>query len=239
MATTSWLKLSGRMAAIVLCLVVAACAASGSAQVTPQPTAAAAPSPLPLALTPVLAEYRIAPLDKIDITVFQVKDLTVEDVQVDSSGRILLPLIGTVMASGRTATELADEIANQLRGRFLQSPQVSVRVREAANQKVTVDGAVVQPGVYQITTSTTLIQAVAMARGPDKDYANLKRVLVFRTVDGTRQAAVFNLQDIRSGKAPDPAILANDVIVVDGSNVKGAWREVLRSLPGLAFFRPF
>ena len=127
----------------------------------------------------------------------------------------------------------------QLRGRFLQSPQVSVRVREAANQKVTVDGAVNQPGVYQITTSTTLLQAVAMARGPDKDYANLKRILVFRTIDGTRQAAVFNLLDIRSGKAPDPVILANDVIVVDGSNVKGAWREILRSLPGLAFFRTF
>lgn len=239
MATTSWLKLSGRLGAIVLCLVVAACAAPGAAQVARRSTTASVPPPLPAALSQVVPEYRIAPLDKIDITVFQVKDLTVEDVQVDSSGRILLPLIGTVMASGRTATQLADDIADQLRGRFLQAPQVSVRVREAANQKVTVDGAVVQPGVYQITTSTTLLQAVAMARGPDKEYANLKRVLVFRTVDGTRQAAVFNLQDIRSGKAPDPTIFANDVIVVDGSNIKGAWREFLRSLPGLAFFRPF
>lgn len=239
MATTNWLKLSGRLGAIVLCLVVAACAANGAAQVTPQPAVAVTTPALPGLTTPAVGEYKISPLDKIDITVFQVKDLSVEDVQVDSSGRILLPLIGTVMASGRTATQLADDIADQLRGRFLQSPQVSVRVREAANQKVTVDGAVVQPGVYQITTSTTLLQAVAMARGPDKDYANLKRVLVFRTIDGTRQAAVFNLQDIRSGKAPDPAILANDVIVVDGSNVKGAWREILRSLPGLAFFRPF
>lgn len=237
MATTSWLKLSGRLGAILLCLAVAACAGTGAA---PAPAAMpAAQANLPIGITPAVAEYRIAPLDKIDITVFQVKDLTVEDIQVDSSGRILLPLIGTVMASGRTATELADDVANLLRGRFLQSPQVSVRVREAANQRVTVDGAVVQPGVYQITTSTTLLQAVAMARGPDKDYANLKRVLVFRNIDGTRQVAVFNLQDIRSGKAADPAILANDVIVVDGSNVKGAWREVLRSLPGLAFFRPF
>jgi polysaccharide export outer membrane protein len=237
LATTSWLKLSGRLGAILLCLAVAACAGTGAA---PAPAAMpAAQANLPIGITPAVAEYRIAPLDKIDITVFQVKDLTVEDIQVDSSGRILLPLIGTVMASGRTATELADDVANLLRGRFLQSPQVSVRVREAANQRVTVDGAVVQPGVYQITTSTTLLQAVAMARGPDKDYANLKRVLVFRNIDGTRQVAVFNLQDIRSGKAADPAILANDVIVVDGSNVKGAWREVLRSLPGLAFFRPF
>jgi polysaccharide export outer membrane protein len=237
LATTSWFKFSGRIGAILLCLAVAACAGTGVAQA---PAALpAAQASLPIGITPAVAEYRIAPLDKIDITVFQVKDLTVEDIQVDSSGRILLPLIGTVMASGRTATELADDVADLLRGRFLQSPQVSVRVREAANQRVTVDGAVVQPGVYQITTSTTLLQAVAMARGPDKDYANLKRVLVFRTIDGTRQAAVFNLQDIRSGKAADPAILANDVIVVDGSNVKGAWREVLRSLPGLAFFRPF
>ena len=239
MATTNWLKLFGRLGAIAVCLVVAACAADGAAQVSPQPATPAVATPLPLAVTQSAAEYKIAPLDKIDITVFQVKDLSVEDVQVDSSGRILLPLIGTVVAGGRTATQLADDIADQLRGRFLQSPQVSVRVREAANQKVTVDGAVVQPGVYQITSTTTLLQAVAMARGPDKDYANLKRVMVFRTIDGVRQAAVFNLQDIRMGKAADPAILANDVVVVDGSNVKGAWREILRSLPGLAFFRPY
>lgn len=237
MAKTSWLNRLGSLGAIALCLTIAACAASGTAQAGP--VATPLPSSTQLAMTPVVAEYKISPLDKIDITVFQVKDLSVEDVQVDNSGRILLPLIGTVMASGLTATQLADEIAAQLRGRFLQSPQVSVRVREAANQNVTVDGAVVQPGVYQITSSTTLLQAVAMARGPDKDYANLKRVLVFRTIEGARQAAVFNLQDIRSGKASDPAIIANDVIVVDGSNVKGAWREVLRSLPGLAFFRPF
>jgi len=191
------------------------------------------------AADPVIQDYRIGPLDKLNITVYQVKDLTMEGVQVDSSGRLLLPLIGSVVAAGKTAPELSIEIADRLRGEFLQSPQVAVWVAESLSQKVTVDGAVIKPGVYALSGPTTLIEAVAMAQGPDNKYANLRRVVVFRQIDGKRNAAVFDLKKIRQGKEPDPVILGNDVIVVDGSQVKGAWREVLGALPGLAIFRVF
>jgi polysaccharide export outer membrane protein len=104
---------------------------------------------------------------------------------------------------------------------------------------VTVDGAVMQPGVYAMSGPTTLLQAVAMAKGADNKYANLKRVTLFRTVDGQRQAAVFDLREIRAGRAADPVIHSNDVIVVDGSNVKGVLREILGALPALSIFRGF
>lgn len=184
-------------------------------------------------------EYVIGPQDTLDVSVFQVKDLTLEKLQVDGSGRILLPLIGTVIASGKTAPELAIEIANRLRGKFIQDPQVVVMVRDAASQRVTVDGAVVKPGVYPLLGPTTLLQAVALAQGPDNKYANLRRVILFRVENGKRTTLVYNLTDIRSGRADDPDIQPNDVVIVDGSNVKGAWREVLGALPGLAIFRPF
>lgn len=184
-------------------------------------------------------EYRLEAQDKIDITVYQVKDLSLEKVQIDSAGNVFLPLIGVVPAAGRTPTQLADDIANRLRGQYLQSPQVAVRVSEAASQKVTVDGAVVQPGVYVMSGRTTLIQAVAMAKGPDSRFADLKRVVVFRTIDGQRMAATYNLQEIRRGRAEDPEIKGNDVIVVDGSGTKRALREVLGALPALTIFRPF
>lgn len=184
-------------------------------------------------------DYRIGPLDKLNITVFQVKDLTIEGVQVDGSGRISLPLIGSLLASGKTTQELSDEITGLLSGKYLQSPQVSVWVAEAVSQKVTVDGAVREPGVYAMSGPTTLLQAVAMAKGPDVKLANLSRVAVFRTVNGQRVAAVFDLKAIRSGKAPDPEIYGNDVIVVDGSAFKSAFREVIGVLPGLAIFRPY
>lgn len=194
-------------------------------------------SPAPLA--PSQEEYRLEAQDKIDITVYQVKDLSLEKVQIDSAGNVFLPLIGVVPAAGRTPTQLADEIANRLRGQYLQSPQVAVRVSEAASQKVTVDGAVVQPGVYVMSGRTTLIQAVAMAKGPDSRFADLKRVVVFRMIDGQRMAATYNLQEIRRGRAEDPEIKGNDVIVVDGSGTKRALREVLGALPALTIFRPF
>lgn len=184
-------------------------------------------------------EYRLEAQDKIDITVYQVKDLSLEKVQIDSAGNVFLPLIGVVPAAGRTPTQLADDIANRLRGQYLQSPQVAVRVSEAASQKVTVDGAVVQPGVYVMSGRTTLIQAVAMAKGPDSRFADLKRVVVFRMIDGQRMAATYNLQEIRRGRAEDPEIKGNDVIVVDGSGTKRALREVLGALPALTIFRPF
>lgn len=220
-----------------LCLLLAACAsglpdAEGRAAVF-TPTADAPTAP------PTVEGYRIGPLDRISIDVYQVKDLTLEDVQVDAGGQVLLPLIGSVAAAGKTAPELSAEIADRLRGRYLQSPQVAVRVSEILSQRVTVDGSVMQPGVYPLTGPTTLIQAVSLAKGPDVKYANLSRVVVFRNLSGERSVAVFDLKRIRKGQAPDPEILGNDIVVVDGSQLKGAWREIIGSLPGLAIFRPF
>jgi polysaccharide export outer membrane protein len=84
----------------------------------------------------------------------------------------------------------------------------------------------------------TLIQAVALAGGTGDD-ANPRRVAVFRTVGGKRQAAAFDLTAIRRGQAPDPQIYPGDIVVVDGSSVKAAQKSILNSLPILSIFRPF
>lgn len=184
------------------------------------------------------ADYLIGPLDKLAITVFQVEDLTLKEAQVDASGRLALPLIGTLMVAGQTPTQLAEEIRRRLAAGYLQSPQVSVIILEAVSQKVTVDGAVTEPGVFELKGQTTLMQAVAMAKGPAKN-ANLKRVAVFRQVDGKRMAAMFDLAAIRSGKNDDPPIFGNDVVVVDSSAMKSFWREVVGALPAFGIFRPY
>src|SRR5665213_2947805 len=72
----------------------------------------AGPAPISLSAGPL--DYRIGPLDRLNITVFQVKDLTFEKLQVDAAGDVRLPLIGAVAAAGRTADELAAEIARRL-----------------------------------------------------------------------------------------------------------------------------
>jgi polysaccharide export outer membrane protein len=93
-------------------------------------------------------------------------------------------------------------------------------VKEAQGQKVTVDGAVSKPGVYPLAGSTTLLQAIALAQGPDPKLANTKRVAIFRTVGGQRRSAFYDLNEIRHGKAEDPTVYGNDIVVVDQSGAK-------------------
>ena len=148
-------------------------------------------------------EYRIGPLDVLKITVFQEEDLSLEEVPVDASGNILFPLIGRVDVTGKTSTELADDIAERLGTRYLVDPQVTVIVSRSASQKVTVEGAVTKPGVFEIEGPTTLLQAMALAEGP-KQTARLSEVIVFRTKADGVYAAQFNLEDIRKGRQPNP-----------------------------------
>ena len=103
-------------------------------------------------------DYRIAPQDTLEIAVFQVPGLS-KTIRVDSGGTILLPLIGQMTASGRTSKQLSDEVASELGKRYMNDPLVTVTVKESAGQRVTVDGAVIQPGIYPISGETTLLQA--------------------------------------------------------------------------------
>jgi polysaccharide export outer membrane protein len=170
-------------------------------------------------LRPDAADYRIGAQDKVEVNVFGIDDLK-REVQVDSGGKILLPLIGQVQAGGRTPAELSNDIADALKAKYMKDPQVIVTVREAQSQKVTVDGAVMQPGQYPLAGPTTLMQAVSLARGPDPKLANVKRVAIFRTVGGQRRSAFYDLAAIRSGKSEDPAVYGNDIVVVDTSGGK-------------------
>lgn len=189
-------------------------------------------------VTSAPAEYRIGVGDKLDVRVFQVEDLSFEALVVDTSGNINMPLIGAVRSAGRTAAEMSSDIAGRLATRFLRDPQVTVTVKEAASQKITVDGAVTKPGVYEMRGSTSLLQAVAMAEGPTR-VADLTKVAVFRSIDGRRSVAIFDLSAIRQGRASDPQVLGDDVIVVDTSRLSSALREAVGALPALAAFAYF
>ena len=112
---------------------------------------------------------------------------------------------------------------------------MTVRVAEAGSQKITVDGAVTEPGVYETKGQTTLLQAVAMAKGATK-VADLESVAVFRNVEGRRMVAVFNMTAIRDGYALDPVLQGDDVVIVDTSRLSVAMQTVIASLPALASF---
>jgi polysaccharide export outer membrane protein len=105
-----------------------------------------------------------------------------------------------------------------------------VFVKEYTSQRVTLEGAVKKPGIYPVTGRTSLLQAIAQAEGVT-ELANLDGVVVFRTIDGQKMAAVFSLKQIRAGDAPDPQIYGDDIIVVDTSGGKSALRQILQAVP--------
>ncbi len=183
------------------------------------------------------ADVRIGPLDLIDISVFGASDLN-GSYQVDFEGRLKLPLIGTLQGAGLTTSQLAVELEQRLNESFLQSADVTVRMKESRRRLMTIDGSVKSPGMYPVDGQLTLMQAIALAGGAS-DGADSRRVVVFRQIEGERHAAVFNLLDIRRGQAEDPLVYANDIVVMDGSEARRNYGEVLRSLPLLAFFMAF
>ena len=186
----------------------------------------------------VRSSYRVGVLDVLSVRVFQEPELSFEEVQVDAGGSINFPLIGEVVAVGQTPMELSRSIEARLGERFIRSPQVVVGVVESAAQRVIVEGNVEQPGVYEIAGSSSLLESIARAQGLTR-VAVVDQIVVLRTVEGQAMGAVFDLQAIREGKAPDPEILGGDRIVVGFSGLKGAYRDILSAAPLFNVFRAF
>jgi polysaccharide biosynthesis/export protein len=180
-------------------------------------------------------DYRIAPLDLIEISVFGVPDLN-RAVQVSSSGMISLPLIKTVKAAGLTQNQLEQSLAAKLEKTYLQSPQVSVFVKEYNSQRITVDGAVQKPGIFPIVGKVSLLQAVALAQGLNT-VADPSGILVFRTVNDKRMVAHFDLRQVRAGKIDDPFLQAGDIVMVDESKARTTLRDISSAVPLTGLFQ--
>lgn len=226
------------LAFILAPLALTACAA-GSQTATNLPRGAAAYSMMSSGKAPTgsTADYRIGALDAIDVNVFQEPELSVKALQVDASGVIALPLVGSVSAKGKTASELSSELATLLGTRYLRNPQVTVTVASSVSQKVSIQGEVTEPGVYQLKGPTTLLDVISMAKG-ESQFATLNQVVVFRDINGQRMGAVFDVASIRRGQVPDPTIQGSDLVVVGYSAAKRFWKDIVSASPLLNVFRP-
>lgn len=174
--------------------------------------------------------YRIGPYDTLIIDVFGIEELSRREIRADGSGRISFPLAGTVDAFGKTPQELEEAIEEQLRSRYVRNPEVSVNLKEAVSQAVTVDGQVRDPGIYPVVGRMTLMRAIARASGLT-DLAKADDVVIFRTVEGRRMAALYNLAAIRRGMYDDPEVYANDIVVVGDNEARRIFRDILQVAP--------
>ena len=220
--------------AAVVALLLAACASAGKRNAAhgvtlPPPDTTAASGAYEGA-----TDYRVGSQDLLEISVFGVKDLS-HQARVNSNGMINLPLVGSVMAGGKTVPELERELGERYADGYLQNPQVTVFVKEYTSQRVTLEGALNKPGIYPLTGRTSLLQAIAMAEGTD-EFADLEGVVLFRNVDGQRMAAAYDLTKVRRGELADPQVYGDDIIVIERSGSKSAFREFIRSVPALGLF---
>ncbi|WP_162787178.1 polysaccharide biosynthesis/export family protein [Notoacmeibacter marinus] len=176
-------------------------------------------------------EQPLAPNDILKVDVFQVDELD-RTVQISANGEISLPLIGKVQAAGKSASELEQSIAASYSRSYLQNPQVNVFVTESSAQKVTVDGEVKKPGLFNSTLQSSLTGMVAQAGGLT-DIADSNRVYVFRNIGPERVVANYSLKDIRKGERNDPRLYGGDVVVIFPSGGRVAMRNLKEAL-GLA-----
>lgn len=231
------------LGSLLLCLLatLSACASGGSAvnqQASAEGFSRSDQMRVPdSSATPNLsdsADYRIGPQDLLEISVFQVAELS-RAVRVNTGGDISLPLAGTVHVGGQTVQDVEKAIAGRLTQTYLQNPQVSVFIKEFASQRVTLEGAVARPGIFPLTGQTSLLQIIAMAGGLN-DMADPRGILVFRVIEGKKQAARFDLKQIRKGVAEDPLIYGDDIVVVAESDSKSMFSRLLKSMPVLGLF---
>src|SRR5215831_6295235 len=123
------------------------------------------------------SEFRLGPEDVIEVSVYQEKELSAT-VPVRPDGKISIPLIGEMPASGKTATELQKEISLRY-AKFIAEPSVTVVVKEVNSPKVSVLGEVKNPGMYKIKDRATVLDAIAMAGGTT-EYAKRDKVTLIR-----------------------------------------------------------
>lgn len=222
--------------ALLVASVLSGCASSeplGGASNLTVVQADALPAPAVADLAASERPYRVGPFDKLTIDVFGSKELSEQEIQVDASGRMSFPLVGTVAVAGKTPGEIEEILEGLFRGRFIKNPQVTVNLKEIISQTVTIGGEVKEPGVYPVVGRMTLMRAVATAKGTT-EFSKKDEVIIFRMINGSEYAALYDMRAIQQGNYADPEIYANDVVMVGDSQARRIFKDFLTASPLIA-----
>ena len=155
--------------------------------------------------------YIIGPEDVLNIYVWREESLT-KTVPVRMDGKISLPLVDDVLASGLTPLRLKEILVTKLKD-FIDNPNVSVTVMEANSFKVYVSGQVRNPGVFKLRSDTSFLQLMTMTGG-FTDWADQKKILVMRKENDKDIRITVNYKKIIEGKESDFAIKRGDTVII-------------------------
>lgn len=151
-------------------------------------------------IPPPSVQYTIGPEDLIRVDVWKEPELSVS-VPVRTDGKISLPLIHDIHVVGLTPLELQTEIITKL-SQYIENPTVSVIVEEINSLKIFITGNVNQPGVYDVKSEVNILQVISMAGG-FTEWANKRKIKIFRKHAGTEQVITVNYNKIISGEHPE------------------------------------
>ncbi|RPH48449.1 MAG: hypothetical protein EHM85_17010 [Desulfobacteraceae bacterium] len=155
--------------------------------------------------------YIIGPEDMLNIYVWREESLS-KTIPVRMDGKISLPLVDDVKASGLTPLQLKELLVLKLRA-FVDNPNVYVTVVEANSFKVFVSGQVRNPGVHNLRSETSFLQLITMAGG-FTDWADQKNILIIRREKGEEIRITANYKKIIKGEASDFAIKRGDTVII-------------------------
>ncbi len=156
-------------------------------------------------------DYRLGSGDKIRVEVYREPQLS-QSLQIRPDGKITMPLIGDLTATGLTPVELRDHITTSLKD-YVNNPVVTVMVVEALASSVYVMGEVNKPGTIALTGPMTVLQALAMAGGLGQ-WAKGSRIRILRNGSSAVQTIKFNYDDAIKGNGPPVYLQRGDTIIV-------------------------
>ena len=174
-----------------------AASAAVAAAVTPAgetPSNDAPSNATPADRTSAAGDYLIGADDVLSIMFWKDKDLSAPEVTVRPDGKVTLPLLNDVRASGLTPEQLRDSI-REAALKFVEDPNPTVIVKEIRSRRVFITGQVEKAGPYPLNGTTTILQLIAMAGGL-KDFADGKNISVMRNEGGRQEVFPFNYQDV-------------------------------------------
>jgi len=204
----SYLAMAAIGGAALLALASARPAAAQANSVTSSTVAAP-----PAAAVVAPADYVIGPEDQLSIVFWRDKELSA-DVVVRPDGKISLPLLNDVQASGLTPEQLRVSVLDQAK-RYIEDPTPSVVVKQINSRKVFITGEVEKPGTYPLIGPTTVLQLIATAGGV-KEYAEREKIVVLRNEAGKQVNYRFNYKEVIQQKNPQQNIQLKpgDTVVV-------------------------
>lgn len=152
--------------------------------------------------------------DVLEVMTWKEPDFSREEVLVRTDGKISLPILNDIQASGKTTLELKSDIEAKLKD-YIASPVVTVTIRNPGSQKFYVLGEVSRTGEYGLTKSLTVLQAFALAGG-FTEWASKNEIILLRNENGADKIIRINYKSIIRGDelSKNLKIKADDTIIV-------------------------